>query len=140
PHFVPDPTSPTGGPTDLLPHIQKRLDAKTRFRRAVWGITAMKRMSILAASSPVARELEANISRYKEESEKENMDGDLHVLHQHEDSDTDEAKRRSVQELKKVDDISPEAAGAAAKKGAAPPQLEKEMSALDLDKDTKPAK
>jgi hypothetical protein len=30
PHFVPDPESPTGGPTDLLPHIQKRLDAKAR--------------------------------------------------------------------------------------------------------------
>lgn len=30
PHFVPDPESPTGGPTDLLPHIQKRLDARTR--------------------------------------------------------------------------------------------------------------
>ncbi|KAH9039959.1 kinase-like domain-containing protein [Lactarius hengduanensis] len=62
PHFVPDPDSPTGGPTDLLPHIQKRLDAKTRFRRAVWGITAMK------------RELEANIAKYKEESEKEDID------------------------------------------------------------------
>jgi calcium/calmodulin-dependent protein kinase I len=33
PHFVPDPTSPTGGPADLLPHIQKRLDAKTRCKR-----------------------------------------------------------------------------------------------------------
>jgi serine/threonine protein kinase len=30
PHFVPDPESPTGGPTDLLPFIQKRLDARTR--------------------------------------------------------------------------------------------------------------
>ena len=30
PHFVPDPSSPTGGPTDLLPHIQKRLNAKMR--------------------------------------------------------------------------------------------------------------
>ena len=30
PHFVPDPESPTGGPRDLLPHIQKRLDAKAR--------------------------------------------------------------------------------------------------------------
>ena len=30
PHYVPDPGSPTGGPTNLLPHIQKRLDARTR--------------------------------------------------------------------------------------------------------------
>jgi calcium/calmodulin-dependent protein kinase I len=30
PHFVPDPESPSGGPTDLLPLIQKRLDARTR--------------------------------------------------------------------------------------------------------------
>jgi serine/threonine protein kinase len=31
PHFVPaDPENPSGGPTDLLPLIQKRLDAKTR--------------------------------------------------------------------------------------------------------------
>lgn len=30
PHYVPDPGSATGGPTDLLPHIQKRLDAKMR--------------------------------------------------------------------------------------------------------------
>jgi len=92
PHFVPDPESPTGGPTDLLPHIQKRLDAKTRceflrhlifisvvltrflaVRRAVWGITAMKRMSTLASLSPRG-ELEANIAKYKEESEKEDVD------------------------------------------------------------------
>jgi serine/threonine protein kinase len=30
PHYVPDPGSATGGPTDLLPHIQKRLDARAR--------------------------------------------------------------------------------------------------------------
>jgi hypothetical protein len=30
PHFVPDPGSLTGDPTNLLPHIQKRLDARTR--------------------------------------------------------------------------------------------------------------
>ncbi|KAH9974387.1 Pkinase-domain-containing protein [Lactifluus volemus] len=72
PHFVPDPESPTGGPTDLLPHIQKRLDAKARFRRVAWGIAAMKRMSMLASlSNANAGELEANIRQYKEESEKE---------------------------------------------------------------------
>ena len=35
PHFVPDPVSPTGGPTDLLPHIQKRLDARTRCKPSI---------------------------------------------------------------------------------------------------------
>ena len=93
PHFVPDPESPTGGPRDLLPHIQKRLDAKARcvflrlctfiiviltqflaVRRAVWGITAMKRMSTLASlASNSTGELEANIAKYKEESEKEDV-------------------------------------------------------------------
>ncbi|KAA1471991.1 Pkinase-domain-containing protein [Dentipellis sp. KUC8613] len=130
PHFVPDPTSPTGGPRDLLPHIQKRLDAKTRFRRAVWGITAMKRMSILATSSPVARELEAKLVRYKEESEKENMDGDLRVLHHHSEhgSESDaSSKEEKKQELKKVDDISV----GNPKDGDEP--LEKALSQLSVD-------
>jgi len=45
-------------------------------RRAVWGITAMKRMSTLAAlasaSSP-AGEFQADLAKYKEESEKEDV-------------------------------------------------------------------
>ncbi|KZV72584.1 Pkinase-domain-containing protein [Peniophora sp. CONT] len=69
PHFVPDPLSPHGGPTDLLPHIQQRHDAKTRFRKAVWGITAMKRMSLLASTHHVS-DLERQVNQYKEESEK----------------------------------------------------------------------
>ncbi|KAI0260006.1 Pkinase-domain-containing protein [Gloeopeniophorella convolvens] len=101
PHFVPDPESPTGGPRDLLPHIQKRLDAKTRFRRAVWGITAMRRMSTLATLAG-AGELEANIAKYKEESEKENVDGDREVLHHHnqdEDEGSDGAARKSPDDV-----------------------------------------
>jgi calcium/calmodulin-dependent protein kinase I len=94
PHFVPDPDSPTGGPRDLLPHIQKRLGGKARceflrrlifiedmlmwflaVRRAVFGVTAMHRMSTLAAlSTSASGELGAKIAKYKEESEKENMD------------------------------------------------------------------
>lgn len=93
PHFVPDPDSPTGGPRDLLPHIQKRLAGKarceflqriifvegmlTRFlavRKIVLGVTAVKRMSTLAAlSASASGELEAKIAKYKEESEKENI-------------------------------------------------------------------
>lgn len=86
PHFVPDPGSLTGGPTDLLPHIQKRLDARTRFRRAVWGITAMKRMSMLASLANAgagAGELQANIAKYKEESEKEDINEGQEVVHHH---------------------------------------------------------
>ena len=32
PHFVPDPSSPSGGPTDLLPHVKKHFDAKKTCR------------------------------------------------------------------------------------------------------------
>lgn len=115
PHFVPDPTSPTGGPTDLLPHIQKKLDARSKFRKVVLSITAMKRMSLLAHPSPAARELEANLLKYKEESEKENANEDLEVLHHHNRDSGDYnpdlvadrlAKRESVDKLKKTDDIS----------------------------------
>jgi calcium/calmodulin-dependent protein kinase I len=94
PHFVPDPDSLTGGPRDLLPHIQKRLGGKARceflrhiifvegmlmrflaVRKAVLGVTAMHRMSTLAAlSASASGELGATIAKYKEESEKENMD------------------------------------------------------------------
>jgi len=105
PHFVPDPSSPNGGPTDLLPHIQKRLDAKTRFRKAVWGIAAMKRMSLLASGSSQANELEAQVNQYKEESEREVLDGRGQVIHQHLD-ETQEVQREQSNELKKVDDIS----------------------------------
>lgn len=50
-------------------------------RRAVWGITAMKRMSTLAAqaNSP-AGELQANLAKYKEESEKEDINEVRHVI------------------------------------------------------------
>lgn len=50
-------------------------------RRAVWGITAMKRMSTLAAqaNSPEG-ELQANIAQYKEESEKENITEVCHII------------------------------------------------------------
>jgi serine/threonine protein kinase len=91
PHFVPDPESPTGGPRDLLPHIQKRLDAKARFRRAVWGITAMKRMSTLASlASNSTGELEANIAKYKEESEKEDVNEGHEIMHHHNQGEQEE--------------------------------------------------
>ncbi|KAN0125275.1 Pkinase domain containing protein [Lactarius tabidus] len=91
PHFVPDPDSLTGGPRDLLPHIQKRLGGKARFRKAVLGVTAMHRMSTLAAlSASASGELGATIAKYKEESEKENMDVDREVMHHHNQEDDEE--------------------------------------------------
>ncbi|EIN14529.1 Pkinase-domain-containing protein [Punctularia strigosozonata HHB-11173 SS5] len=82
PHFVPDPESPTGGPTDLLPNMQKAFNAKKTFRKAVLGMMAMKRMTMGAASHMTADEVHAinrNVAQYKEESEKEQIDSEQHV-------------------------------------------------------------
>jgi calcium/calmodulin-dependent protein kinase I len=35
PHFVPDPESPNGGPTDLLPNMQKAFNAKKTCARSL---------------------------------------------------------------------------------------------------------
>ncbi|KAJ7050411.1 Pkinase-domain-containing protein [Mycena amicta] len=56
PHFV---SSPTGGPTDLLPHVKKAFDAKR-----------------------TSQELSENVRQYKEESEKEVME-DASIMHHH---------------------------------------------------------
>ena len=72
PHFV---TSPTGGPTNLLPQIQKAFDARKTFRKAVFSMIATKRMSVLAGLSPTAQTFGHNIAQLKEESEKEVIDG-----------------------------------------------------------------
>ncbi|GBE89921.1 Calcium/calmodulin-dependent protein kinase cmkB [Sparassis crispa] len=81
PHFVPDPESPHGGPTDLLPHIQKHFDARRTFRKAVFSMMAMKRMSSLVQMSPTHQRLGANLQQYMEESEKEIVNEDRSVLH-----------------------------------------------------------
>lgn len=93
-HFVPDPASPSGGPTNLLPHIQKAFDAKKTctspfisdmrdeiadaclrtVRKAVFSMIATKRMSSLAGLSPTAQRFGQNIAELKEESEKEHVD------------------------------------------------------------------
>ena len=72
PHFV---QSPTGGPTNLLPQIQKAFDAKKTFRKAVFSMIATKRMSVLAGLSPTAQNFGHDIAQLKEESEKEVIDG-----------------------------------------------------------------
>ncbi|TFK52945.1 Pkinase-domain-containing protein [Heliocybe sulcata] len=101
-HFVPDPTSPSGAPTNLLPNIQKAFNAKKTFRKAVLGMMAVKRMSTLAhpTSPKEHHELRTNLHAYKEESEKEIVDQGHQVIHMHSDPDVE------VDKLKKEDDIS----------------------------------
>ncbi|KAI0340427.1 Pkinase-domain-containing protein [Trametopsis cervina] len=72
PHFVEDGE---GRMADLLPGIVKAFDARKTFRKAVFSMMAMKRMSILASQlGPLAQSLGDNIAQYKEESEKEIVD------------------------------------------------------------------
>ncbi|KAJ3799618.1 Pkinase-domain-containing protein [Lentinula aff. detonsa] len=87
PHFVPDPESPTGGPTDLLPHVKKAFNAKGLWRKAAFSIRALNRMTVLAGSGynnhAEAQRLREDVATYKEESEKEKME-DASITHQHE--------------------------------------------------------
>jgi hypothetical protein len=55
PHFVPDPDSPTGGPRDLLPHIQNRLCAKacSEFLRHPIFVSVM--LKIIISHNPSRR-------------------------------------------------------------------------------------
>ncbi|KAJ7230839.1 Pkinase-domain-containing protein [Mycena haematopus] len=86
PHFVTDPSSPTGGPADLLPHVKKAFNAKRTWKRAGFGIRALNRFAALASSgdrlSNEAAELSANVQRFKEESAQEVME-DASITHQH---------------------------------------------------------
>jgi len=105
PHFVPDPDK-HGHPTDLLPHVKKAFDAKKTFRKAVLGMMAMKRMSLLAHHTPEHRTLGHDLFKYKEESEKEVMEGAT-ILHHHNHAHPETPHSPGhVNELKKVDDIS----------------------------------
>ncbi|CAL1710264.1 unnamed protein product [Somion occarium] len=81
PHFVQDQA---GGMTNLLPYIQKQFDAKKAWRKAVFSITAVNRMTIgsgKAHLSPAAQLLAPHLQEYKDESEKEIIDEDRTVLH-----------------------------------------------------------
>ncbi|RDX41969.1 Pkinase-domain-containing protein [Lentinus brumalis] len=100
PHFVPDPESPSGRPTNLLPNIQKAFDAKKTFRKAVFSMIATKRLSTLAGFSPRAQALNADIQQFKEESEQEQVDEDRNVMHYGGHSEDSEVS------LKKEDDVA----------------------------------
>lgn len=79
PHFVPDPDSTSGQPTNLLPHIQKQFDARKTFRKAVLGMMAMRRMSAMPAKPS---QLALDVEQYRKDAEEEHVD---EVLAQPED-------------------------------------------------------
>ncbi|KAL0581683.1 Calcium/calmodulin-dependent protein kinase type I [Marasmius crinis-equi] len=105
PHFVPDPTSPTGGPTDLLPHVKKAFNAKQLWRKAAFSIRAVNRMSALAgaAASTDAQKLRGDVAKFKEESEKEVME-ESSIIHHHDDQGRQTKARAEA--LKSQDDIN----------------------------------
>ncbi|KAK7042202.1 calcium calmodulin dependent protein [Favolaschia claudopus] len=86
PHFVPDPSSASGAPTDLLPHVKKAFNAKQAWKKAANSIKALHRMTALAgAGHPLGREaaeLSENVRQYKAESEQEVME-DASIMHHH---------------------------------------------------------
>ncbi|KAG8216130.1 Pkinase-domain-containing protein [Butyriboletus roseoflavus] len=80
PHFV---EAANGEPTDLLPHVRKAFNARRTFRKAVFSMMAMKRMSMLAHHlTPEHRQLNEDVYQFKQESEKESLE-DADVLHHH---------------------------------------------------------
>ncbi|PCH37391.1 Pkinase-domain-containing protein [Wolfiporia cocos MD-104 SS10] len=82
PHYVPDPEDPSG-PTDLLPHFKRHFDARKTFRKAVFSMMAMRRMSTLAHAHAQAgpRIAGHDLRQLMEESEKEHVDEDHSVIH-----------------------------------------------------------
>jgi serine/threonine protein kinase len=83
PHFVPDPESPTGGPTDLLPQMQRAFNARKTFRKAVLGMMAMRRLSVAAnlLTSEQVNKLGLDVRQYKKESELEDLSEGQDVQH-----------------------------------------------------------
>jgi serine/threonine protein kinase len=94
----------SGAAADLLPQVKKNFDAKRTFRKAVFTMMAMKRMSSLA--SPVAENFGRDLQQYKEESEKEAVDENEQVFyHQGSEEKSSEALSAGVSKLS-VDDKS----------------------------------
>ncbi|KAF9788113.1 Pkinase-domain-containing protein [Thelephora terrestris] len=93
-HYV---TDSTGAAADLLPQVKKNFDAKKTFRKAVFTMMAMKRMSSLA--SPVAESFSRNLQQYKEESEKEAVDENEHVYHHGTDDKGPEVLSAQISQL-----------------------------------------
>lgn len=101
PHFV---EAADGTPTDLLPHVRKAFNARRTcmfrslfvretctvliaplhaVRKAVFSMMAMKRMSMMAQHlTPEQHQLNEDVYKYKQESEKESLEH-ADVLHHH---------------------------------------------------------
>jgi len=96
PHFVPDPESPSGGPTDLLPHVKRAFNAKQLWKKAAFSIRAVNRMTALAHHSlgPDVMTLSETLKKYKEESAKEVMEN-ASIMHQHPNESTGEKPGKS---------------------------------------------
>lgn len=79
PHFV----EKDGQPADLLPHVKKAFNARRTFRKAVFSMMAMRRMSTMASHlSPEHHRLNEDVFKYKQESEKEVLEH-MNVIHHH---------------------------------------------------------
>jgi len=80
PHFV---EAENGEPTNLLPHVRKAFNARRTFRKAVFSMMAMKRMSMMAHHlTPEHHQLNEDVYQFKQESEKESLEH-ADVLHHH---------------------------------------------------------
>ncbi|KAJ7768613.1 kinase-like domain-containing protein [Mycena maculata] len=82
PYFVPDPSSSSGGPTDLLPHVKKAFNAKLTWKKAGYGIRALNRMASLAGSGHRLGQEAAQVEQYKKESAQEVME-EVPIMHYH---------------------------------------------------------
>jgi len=80
PHFVPDPESSEGAPTNLLPNIQQAFNAKKTFRKAVLGMMAVRRLTL---SPQISGTLAEEIKGYKEDAEKEHTHEEFEVTYTH---------------------------------------------------------
>ncbi|KAL0071189.1 Calcium/calmodulin-dependent protein kinase type I [Marasmius tenuissimus] len=135
PHFVPDPTSPNGGPTDLLPHVKKAFNAKQLWRKAAFSIRAVNRMSALAgaAATSEAQRLRGDVLKYKEESEKEVME-ESSIIHHHDQGEGRQPSPKERESLKSQDDLSVEGGQEPRTSGNAEvDHLENKLARAELD-------
>lgn len=81
PHFVPDPQSSEGAPTNLLPGIRQAFDARKTFRKAVLGMMAVRRLTLSPHSG--TNSLAEEIKGYKAEAEKEQTHEEFEITYAH---------------------------------------------------------
>ncbi|KAI5998914.1 kinase-like domain-containing protein [Pisolithus orientalis] len=80
---VPHCVEKDGQPANLLPQVRKAFNARRTFRKAVFSMMAMRRMSTLAAHiSPEHQKFNEDLFKFKQESEKEVLEH-MDVIHHH---------------------------------------------------------